>query len=302
MFSKSVYEYSDYRSILRDYYYARKHERPNWSYGVWARQLGIRSPSTLIMILNGQRNPGKRLIRTLSTHFRFDKREAAYFEDLVTLHKVREDVRLSVLLMEKLGRHHPAGKFKLLDSDTFFAVSNWYYYAIRELVATKGFQEDFEWISRRLRFDVSPKQVKQAIETLLRLDLLRRSDDNALVQSGETVDTDQSVNDEGLMRYHEQTLDNAKKSIRRYRNDRERYVTGFTIPIKMESVPKAHELIEKFRMDMVDLMNQDQEKDAVYQLEIMFFSLTETGLSTDNQPAPQLKGPSNEDPNTTPLH
>jgi len=274
----NILQYSDYRTYLHDFYKHKKRSQPGWSYSVWAKQLKLKSPSTLIMVVGGQRNPGNSLIKCFVEYFEFNQRNADYFEDLVRLEKSKRDIRLSVLLMEKLGQQR-GGKFSYLDQKRFSTISNWYYYAIRELVNLKNFREDPHWISGKLKRGVSPKEARKAIKNLLELNLIQRNSKGRLVQANGYVTTSNDLADEGLKRFHEQVLDKAHKSIRDIPTDI-REVSGTTFALKLRDLPKAKQLIKKFRKDVCQMLEKESA-DAVYQLEVAFFPLTRIERKTN---------------------
>ena len=135
------------------------------------------------MIVNGDRNPGPELIPKLIQELGLKNRERTFFEDLIRLRKSERDPALTVEIIERLKKQHPQGPFKLLDDRSFSAISNWYYYAIRELVLLHDFTEDESWIAARLKYHVTPGQVKEAIQTLIGLGLLTRNKSGKLLQS-----------------------------------------------------------------------------------------------------------------------
>jgi uncharacterized protein (TIGR02147 family) len=279
-----VFDYSSYRTYLRDYLENKRRERKSFSYGVWARQLGLKSPSTLIMILNGQRNPGPNLIDELVRHFDFKNADEKYFRDLVKLDKVRSDVQQSLEILKGLQERNPRRGFKILDHQTFLSISNWYYYAIREIVGLKNFVEDDKWIAEKLRFGIGVRQVREAIETMTTLGLLRRDTNGKLISTYDHVDTPTDLKDEGLKRYHEQILDNAKASIRSV-DPADREISGVTFAMDRESVLKAKEAIRRFQVELCELLEK-KSGEAVYHLEIAFLPLTEFDKAeTETEPA-----------------
>lgn len=273
MGDRTVFDYSDYRQLLRDFYWERKKSRAHaWSLGIWARQLGLKSPSTLAMILKGSRNPGPELTGKLAKTLRLGPKEIEYFEDLVTLKKHQDDPRLSVLIMEKLGKQHPSGQFQLLDADTFYLISNWYNYAIREMVNLRDFREDSKWISEQIHFKVTPKEVDEAIEALLRLNLLKRNERGRLVSSAGTLTTNNDIADEGIKRFHEQTLGNASEALRKIDPSR-REIIGITFCMRESKLAEAKGILRKFRTEFGRLF-ESGDGDAVYHLELAFIPLT----------------------------
>lgn len=271
--TEKVFEYTDYRCFLNDFFENQKKRRDYWSFGKWAQELKIKSPSTLIMLLRGQRNPGKTLIEKLAHYFRFDSEEAGYFRDLVKLHKAKDDIEMSVLLMEKLAEKHSGRQFQILDLQTFSAISNWYYYAIRQLVRLPGFREDPERISGTLNFKVTPKEIKDAFATLLRLGLLVRDEKGKLHLGPKSLDTPTDIASEGIKRFHEQVLENFRHGIRSISPDR-REVSGRTFSMRARDLPKAKKLIRKFHYDLCGLLESDKG-DSVFHLETALMPLYE---------------------------
>jgi uncharacterized protein (TIGR02147 family) len=212
--SAAIFQYTDYRLLLKDYFEATKKQNPRWSYGAWAKKLRLKSPSTLIMIVNGDRNPGPDLMKKLSSQLGFDQRQRAFFEDLIRFQKAQRDPSLAVNILERLKKQHPKGTVHLLDSGSFAAISNWHFYAIRELVQLKDFEENVSWIVDRLKYKVTPGQVRETISILIDLGLLTRNPRGSLIQAVSRVDTESDIASEGLKRFHEQALEHAKKSIR----------------------------------------------------------------------------------------
>jgi len=267
-----LYQYADYRTFLRDFSAEKKQRDSRFSYGVWARQLNLKSPSTLVMVLNGQRHPGPDLVKTLSRYFRFDENQDRYFDHLVRLAKADGDPTLTVLLMEKLSEYHPRKAFHQIDYRQFQMISNWHYYAVRELVHLADFQDDARWMARRLGGSITPKEAKLARQTLLELGLLAQRADGRLIQTYSHISTPSHVSHEALTRYHEQVLAKAQTALRVTTFD-EREVSGTTFAISVSSVPKAKELIRKFRLELCKLL-EDQQGEEVYQFEVAFFPLT----------------------------
>lgn len=276
--TEPVFKYSNYRSFLRDYYDRKRERDPRWSYGVWAKQLRLKSSSTMIMVVNGTRHPGPKLVKSLNHYFGFKKNEAEYFEDLVRLQKAKNDVRLSVMLMEKLSHEHPKKKFFYLDQKSFFTISNWYYYVIREMVHVRGFSENPEWISEALNKRITVKEARTALLTLIELDLLKRDENGKLVQSRGHLDTSNDVANEGLKRFHEQTLEISRSMVRELPPEL-REITGTTFAMNLSNLPRAKDLIRKFKRDLCDLL-EEPNSDGVFHLEIAFTPLTKIKTET----------------------
>ncbi len=274
MTKNSLFEYTDYRAFLRAHAEDRKKANPRWSYSLWAKRLGLAGTAPLTMILNGQRQAGPKLAEKMVHYFEFNARQREYFLDLVNLQKAGSDSSLSVLLMEKLKKNNPQREFKLLDSQTFEAISSWQHYAVREMTQLPDFQEDSNWISERLRVKITPREVSKAIETLERLKLLARNAQNKLRPTQAEIQTTQDVSSEAIKRFHEQTLDLAKASIREVPVS-QREVGAVTLTVSSSKIQKAKDLIRKFQDEFTALIEEPSLGDSTYQLNVQFFPLTE---------------------------
>ncbi len=265
---QSVLEYTNYRSFLADYCVRKKKVRPGWSMRGWSRKLGLRSHTTLSMILKGQRNPRPELAKRITQSIGLGPKEERYFLDLVRLEKLGNDPEEAVSVMDRLAQTRKTGDFKYLSHDAFSMLSGWHFAIIREMVNLADFREDGDWIARQLEFSVTPAQVKGAIQILIQLGLLTRVR-GRLCTAGGHIDMQSEVADEGMKRFHEQMLECAAKSIRKHSTtERENYGTSFTILRK--DVSKAKELIRKFHRDLSGLLESQGGTD-VYQLETAFF-------------------------------
>ncbi|MGZ3711032.1 MAG: TIGR02147 family protein [Bdellovibrionota bacterium] len=264
--------FKDYRSFLLAHVQAKKAANPSWSYTVWARQLGLKSSSTLIMILNGQRNPGRGLLADFSRYFKFSDSEKQYFADLVRLAKAHSDVQLSMAVMKQLEERNPGKGFRMLDQDTFLAISQWHYLALREMVQLREFREDPEWIAAQLQFPVKPEKIAEALQTLIRLNLITRNAQGRLEATASHLDTTNDISNEGLKRHHEQQLAHASQTLRSLAPET-REISGGCFAIKAESLPRAKEMMRSFA---VQLCNELEAKDGdqVFQLMLAFFPLS----------------------------
>ena len=268
----SIRQFTDYRTFLIAHSQDMKRIRPEWSYGSWAKRLGLKATSSITKILHGEREPGDQITEQLVSYFQFDERDATYFRDLVRLNKIRKDPRLSLLLLEKMSKENPQVAYRFLDDKTFSVISNWYYLPLRELIGSPQFIEDAEWIVKQFRFKLTAREVTQAIETMLELNLIQRKEDGRLSLAAGRISTNNDVASEGIKRYHEQMLDHAKLALRNT-EVAEREFTASSLSLRIESLEKAKEVIRDFRRHFADLI-EETEGDTVYQLQIQLFPLT----------------------------
>lgn len=266
-----VRQFTDYRTFLLAYTQGMKDSRTSWSYGGWAKSLGLKTTSSITKIINGEREPGPQITEKLIRHFKFNSTQAQYFRDLVKLQKIKHDPRLSVLLMEKMGKEHSNPLTRIMDEKSFLVISNWYYLALREFCRMRNFKEDPEWIADEFLFKVTAREVNSAIKTMLALGLLKRNAKRDLSLAEGRLDTQNDIANEAIKRYHEQMLENAKAALRKV-PVLEREFTSTTFVMSSANMDKAKDLIRDFKMKFEKLLEEDYG-DQVYQLQVQLFPL-----------------------------
>lgn len=211
----NIFEFVDYRLFLTAAFAHIQSRNPKYSATAFVRQAGFgeNARGYFTLIINGKRNLSTSTILGFSKTMKLSEKETFYFENLVHYNQATTQ-KEKVFYFERIsknmkGKNSPA--FELLKSQyNYFA--NWYLVAIREMVALKDFQEDSEWISRKLRNKVTKKEVQDAIADLLKIGLLKRDESEKLFQSDEFINfSDDSLNYTVVNGLHSQFLDKAKE-------------------------------------------------------------------------------------------
>lgn len=268
----NIHEYTDYRTFLRSYSQDMKQKKVTWSYGAFAQALKLKTTSSITKIVQGQRDAGPEITEKMISFFGFNEKQAQYFRDLVRLEKIKKDPRLSLILMEKMGKEHPDGSLKIMDDKSFLVISNWYYLALRELCRMKKFKEEPQWIANLFQFKVTARDISHAIRTLLDIGLLKRKSNGRLYVDHGRLNTTNDIASEAIKRYHEQMLENATVAIRKFSVD-EREITSTSLLMSSKNIDVAKELIRDFKKKFERLMEEDSG-DQVFQLQIQLFPLT----------------------------
>ncbi|MFY7991862.1 MAG: DUF4423 domain-containing protein [Bacteriovoracaceae bacterium] len=272
MNNTELFKFLDYRDFLRQHIEDKKKAAPQWSLAVWSRSLGLSSTSSLTKVLNGEREPGEKITHSLVSYFKFDHKEEIYFKDFVRLSKIKSDPRLKSVLIKEMGKLSPSEMIRLLDDKTFSIIKDWYCLAIREMLRLKDFQENPQWIAKRLAFSVSEEQIKKTLHILLQQGMIVRDAEGKLQIGEGSLQTRNDKVSEAIQSYHTQMLEKAKEALLT-QHILEREFTAETITINQSQIPEAKELIRKFKADFARLFEEAQG-DQTYQMQIQFFSLT----------------------------
>ncbi len=174
--------------------------------------------------------------------------------------------------LEHAGRDDGASTpADVLTGETVSVIADWYHFAILELTRLEEFRCDSRWIARVL--DISVDEVNLAMQRMIRLDLLdMESADRWVDRSGDARVSLESLPPDTLERQQDQSR---RLSIAAVRTTpvTVRDHSSITLAINSARLPRAVELIARFRQQLIDLL-QDGAADDVYQIEVALFPIT----------------------------
>ncbi len=265
-------QYATYRAFLEGIHTHRKRQLNHWSYGAWARKLRLKSSSTLIMIVKGARNPSDALTQSLVDDIGLKGNDRELFFDMVQLEKQKKSVPLTAVLQQRIRTHRPSTVSIQVALDQFAALSNTVGYTLRELIRLGNFREDVSWIAKRLRYRVSPLQIRTALKMMVRLGILQRNSAGVLTVVHEHIETSPAVASKAIRSYHTQVFDNAKTSLEEVPPEK-REILGTSFPMKSTKIEESKKTLREFLQTFCDTY-ENTEGDEVFQLQLALFPLT----------------------------
>ncbi len=273
-----IYDYVDYRAFLSDSLLHIQTKNSKYSATAYVRQAGFgeNSRGYFNLIMNGKRNLSSSTILGFAKTLKLNEKETFHFENLVHYNQATTEKEKG-LYFERINKNmkgKTSKAFELLRSQYNY-FSNWYLVAIRELVSTENFKEDYEFISKRLKNKVTKKEIIEAINDLINLGLLARDSKGVLVQSEEFINfTDTSMNYTVVNALHSQMLDRAKESLNEdeYIN---RSASCVVLATDKDNFDKIREEIKAFREQMMNKYGTNNAKvDCVLNLGIQLNHIT----------------------------
>jgi uncharacterized protein (TIGR02147 family) len=269
----SVYDFLDFRVYLRAYYEAAKRTKPNFSFRLFSKLAGLRSPNFLKLVINGERNLGAESVGRFAEALGLNGADAEFFADLVGFSQAQTLAEKN-RAFEGIASSRRFRAARRIDGDLFAYLSHWYNPAIRELSARADFQEEPRWIAAQLLPSISPAEAAEAMKLLLSLGLLVRDPNTGRVLRGEpTLTTEHEVRSLGAAAFHRQMLERAAQSIESVPREL-RDLAAMTVCVSPETVALVKQRIHKFRESLTELCDSDTQGSTVYQLNVQWFPLS----------------------------
>ena len=260
-----------YQICLKNELSSRLRSNPRYSLRAFAKSLDL-DPSILSRILNGHKRPTPDLSNKILSKLGLNPKEAKNF--LLSMAEAYEEdgvKRKKSEVKEILKR--PRGKMpeRDLGPEVFRYISDWYHYAILQLLQEDHFKYDTRWIAREL--GILEMEAKLAIDRMIELEMIAIQN-GKLVRTAERLTTgDLSITTSALRKRIKQITE---KSLHSLENDsiELRNHTTMTMAIDPEQIPLAKEMIQDF-MDQLSSVLQTKKKN-VYELQINLFPLQRT--------------------------
>ena len=257
----------EYRKILRSEFIDRCKRNPRYSVRAMARNIGI-SPAFFSQVLSGRRELSEKKGNTIGKSLGWSSGQIDLFVDLIRLSKTTDSERRAKLLHDlSLGdAQNRLKKFFGISLKGFTVVSDWYNFAILELLDLSAAQSSPAWIAARL--GITKTHVETAICSMLELGLLERA--------GSTLKKTKNCNvgevpSAAIRKFHSQHLDIAKTAI----NDQPfemRHFSGMTMAIESSKYDLAVKKIAAFRKELESLLD-GPKRDKVYHLGVQLYRL-----------------------------
>ncbi len=269
-YMRSVKEYLEYRTYLKDYYLNQKEVHPFYSLRYLGSKVSV-DPSHLLKIFQRQRHIGNALIDNFIEHCQLSGSDAEYFSNLVKFNKAKTD-RDCKMYYERLLSLRGAGAHKIEKAQYEF-YTKWYYTAVLTLLDCYRFDGDYEALASKLSPPITPAQARKSIQLLKNLNLIRHNENGAWELTHKIITTGEHFRSIAVKTFQEETMQLAIKSLHDQPSER-RNISTVTITISEKKRAQMNEIIAQFRESLLKIARDETEADSVYQLNVQFFPLT----------------------------
>lgn len=269
---KTIFKYIDYRRFLEDFYNEKKRTTHSFSYRYFALKAGFKSPVFLRQVITGERNLTRPMIERFVSALQLNRKEATYFKNLVLFNQAatagekQEHYALMLEMMDYVNEHQ-------LSADQYAYFEHWYTSAIRELVCLHDFGDDYDLMARSVFPRIRPRDVRHAIDLLLRLNLIAKKPDGTYRQTASAIISDDPMVAVARRSFNSEMLQlaiNANNTVPK----NERNVSGITMGISKSCYDVIISEVAAFKERIKVIVNRDEGSSRVYQLNMQLFPLS----------------------------
>ena len=254
------------QNILRKKFAEIQRMNPRFSLRAYSSRVGMHV-GALTYIMNGKRNVSRKLAERIVRRLMLDPQDRS---DILKLFPEKQ--KRNTALKETRAE---TAQYIQLTAAQYKILTEWEHYAILSLIKCEDYARDhssssIEWIAKRLA--ISETRVKTAVDRLIELKLIALDPGGKLARTQENYRTSDDVAEISLQRHHDQNLDLARESLHRDPVAL-RDFTSITMPVDLNKISAAKELIRKFQDELSDLVESGHTAE-VYRLSVQLFPLT----------------------------
>ncbi len=250
---------TNFKFFLQQELVERCRKNPRYSLRAFAKALGV-GAAALSDMLNGKRSITGKSIEKIGLALGLSLKEIDRFKSVESLN-------------EEWPRS-PAIRFQQITLDTFALISDWYHYAILELLKVDGFQPSAAWIAKAL--GITKTEVNVALERLERLHLLERHADGHWedVSEGFSTSIEEGLTSAAARKLQKQILAQSVDALEKVPIELRNH-TAMTMAIDPADLPFAVAKIAQFRRGLCALLEKNKKPKDVYHLSISLFPSTQ---------------------------
>lgn len=263
----SVFSFLDYRAFLQSYQESRKADKDWYSVRYMAGRIDM-DPGQLVKVLQGKLHLPLARLPAISKLCRFDGREEAYFETLVRLGRAKTRGEVQELTERIVALR--GVEVKGLEADQAEYFHNWHHAVVRSLAGIVPFRGGFDAIGEMITPRVSGEKIKESVELLSRLGLLREDDKGFWRLAEPHVHPGEKMPAEVVRRFQGQNMRLAERSLEEIPVD-ERDISSLTVTLRWSDLPRMREKVSEIRRQIQTLAQDCSEPDGVFQLNIQLF-------------------------------
>jgi uncharacterized protein (TIGR02147 family) len=266
-----IWEYTDYRTWLKDWHEYVKIENPFLSYRYITARTGI-DPGILSKVLGREKHFSETQLDKMITLLKLSSREEAYFRQMFLYGRSKrdEDIRIhfaKLLQMREIDINE-VGAHQLV------YYSKWYYPVLRNLVGLLKPTVDPESMGAALKPPITGEQVREGLKTLERIGLVRKAADGGWEPCGSFITTGPKWKSAAILEHQKHLADLGREAPDRFKPE-DRDFSTLTLAIPREEFDTLRDMVQEFRQAVLKWTSSQDLCDHIVQMNLQLFPMAQ---------------------------
>ncbi len=269
----NIFNYTNYRQYLLDFYHSKKAIDPKFSLRYLAQKANFPSHGLLKYLMEGKRNLSKKSLVKLALALQFSPEELDYFENLVFFNQA-ENLNEKSFYYEKLIHSPNTSSFRKMETSQLQIFRKWQNIALREMLNLKGFKNNPTWIASQFLPKMEAYEIEESIAMLLASGIIKKTA-NGFKPADPDITTDDEVKSFLVKSYHAQML-----KLAAWAQDeipgKERDISSVCFSVKDSDLPNLKKQVQLMRKELKNFAADPGEGERLVQVNIQLFPLTKS--------------------------
>lgn len=264
-----LYDYTDYRDLLRDAYRKGKERNSRMSYRMLGRILDV-DASFLVKVLRGEAHLSESSLPAQEKFLKLDPRGARFLHALFRYSHARSPAEMKAHfedMMRIRGVHARA-----LDQVQYAFYESWRHTALWAMLHCAPDRAP-EWYAQAMRPPADTSTVLESLEILVRLGLLRRDEQGAMHLVARHLETGDPLVKSAIRAFHQQMIGLAGRSVEEC-PPHERDISGITVAVDADCLGDVREIVREARKRIQLRVDEVAHPDRVMQVNVQVFPLS----------------------------
>lgn len=266
---RTIFEYLDYRDMLRDAFEEKKASSSLYSYRMMAEALG-QDTSNIFRILQKDAHLPARCQSRAIEYLGLNGRSAEYFVLLIAYARERNPQARREILDKAMALRDVAVR-DLVDQELAY-FRDWWIVAVRSLVEVMEGRVQPSVLANRLVPKVPEADVAKALNLLLDLGLVKKASSERLVLTNAHLNAGGEEKTQAVRHFQRQILALASESLERFPRE-QRDVSTLTLAVDEPAFEEIRQMLREFRQQIQKRVEESHHPDRVMQLSMAFFPL-----------------------------
>lgn len=263
----SIYDYTDYRDIIRDFYLEKKQNNSKYSYSVLGMAIGL-DASHVFCIVEKKRNLPVRCVPAVKKVLGLTGRASQYFDLLLAAsrtksEKTRAEILEKAILLRDIKRHY-------LEAKEQKYLSDWWTPVIRALIEVNQGRVNAKEIADTLEPPIGEDKVQESIDLLKDLGFIQPLGNDRVRLSDAHITITGEERAQAIRQFQANVMQIGARSLNTI-DPADRDISTLTMAVDQKGFEDIKSMIQEFRKEVQIRVDKCGKPTRVLQMNLALF-------------------------------
>ena len=263
----TIYDYTDYRDIIRDFYLEKKNGNSRYSYSVLGQAIGLNA-SHVFCIVEKKRNLPVRCVPAVKKVLGLTGRAARYFDFLLAASRTKSE-KTKTEILAKAFQLRDVKTHSLADKEQKY-LSDWWTPVIRALIEVNQGRVDAKEISDSLEPSIEVEKVQESIDILQELGFIQDLGNGRVKLADAHINIAGEQRAQAIRQFQANVMQIGARSLNTIA-PADRDISTLTMAVDQQGFEDINAMIQEFRKDVQIRVDKCGKPTRVLQMNLALF-------------------------------